>query len=129
MVKKVFLIDIARATDVSNVSSLNPMPAGVVPVSKVLFLDLLAALTAKGMAAVDIPAKLEGMAFGQDVLVGGQTKHTLYISTDNDFLAMTKKTVAGTVTMVANPNVFLVFAFDAGDLPGYQPQQFIGNDD
>jgi hypothetical protein len=129
VIKKVFLIDIAGATDVSNTPSLNPLPLGVTPVSKVLFLDVVGALVAKGIAATDIPAKLEGMAFGQDVKISGQTKHTLYLSTDNDFLSLTKKTVSGNVTMVANPNMFFVFAFDDADLPGFKPQQFRNDDD
>jgi hypothetical protein len=49
-------------------------------VAKTLFLDIVKALTASGVAAIHIPAKLEGLAFGQDVTVGGVVKHTLYVS-------------------------------------------------
>ena len=36
--------------------------------------------------ADNIPAKIEGMAFGDDVMVDGVLNHTLYIANDNDFL-------------------------------------------
>ena len=58
-----------------------------------------------------IPAKLEGMAFGEDIVVDGVVKHTLYIGNDNDFLAVTPGGLA-------NPNQWFVFAFDANDLGG-----------
>jgi len=53
---------------------------------------------------------LEGMAFGQDVVIDGVTKHTLYIANDNDFNA----TVGG----LENPNQFFVFGFEDADLNG-----------
>ena len=74
-----------------------------------------------------MPSKLEGVAFGQDVVINGVVKHTLYIANDNDFLA----TIADplklpddpTRSLVFNPNQFYVFAFDDSELPGYVPQQ------
>ena len=117
--KKVFLIDLKNAQDVSQASG----QAGLAPyaVQKTLFLDVVAVLTAHGFAADNIPAKLESLAFGYDVKVNGARKHTLFIANDNDFI--------GTVTDthhpsgITNPNQFFVFAFDESDLPGFEPQQ------
>jgi len=82
---------------------------------------VVAALTAKGVSTIHIPAKLEGIAFGQDVVVNGATRHTLYVANDNDYLAV----VADKNNVVAdNPNTWFVFAFDASDLPTFVPQQF-----
>ena len=63
--------------------------------------------------------KLEGIAFGPDVVVEGVAKHTLYVANDNDFLAVAPGGLA-------NPNQIYVFAFDDEDLAGsvYEPQQF-----
>jgi hypothetical protein len=51
------------------------------------------------------------MAFGEDIVVNGVVKHTLYIGNDNDFLAVTPGGLA-------NPNQWFVFTFDADDLAG-----------
>ncbi|WP_428313207.1 esterase-like activity of phytase family protein [Hydrocarboniphaga sp.] len=106
--KKLYLIDIAGATDIRGIKSLpaTGVPSGVTPVSKTLFLDLLD--PAYGLAGASFPEKIEGLAFGPD-LKGGQ--HTLIVTNDNDFVT-------------ANPSNFYVFGIDAADLPGYQPQQF-----
>ena len=109
VIKKVFKIDIAGAQDASNVSGAANLAAYAV--TKTEFLDLKTALNALGLSNAQIPAKLEGMAFGQDVVIGGVTKHTLYINNDNDFVAD-----------IAGPSNFYVFAFDATDLPTYQAQ-------
>jgi len=92
-------------------------------VAKELFLDVVSALNSAGIASFDIPAKLEGIAFGQDVTVGGETKHTLYVSNDNDYMSVVpnSKHPSGTAQ---NPNAWFVFAFDDGDLPGFVPQRF-----
>jgi hypothetical protein len=118
--KKVFRVDLDNAQDVSQTSG----ATGLAPyaLQKTLFLDVVAALTAHGYAATDIPAKLESLTFGPDITVGGVRKHTFLIANDNDFI--------GTVTDtnhpsgIANPNQFFVFAVDKDDLPGYVPQQF-----
>jgi hypothetical protein len=60
-------------------------------VPKRVFLDLVATLNAHGISSNDIPAKLESLAFGQDIVVYGAPKHTLAVANDNDFVA----TVAG----------------------------------
>ncbi|MEO8483905.1 MAG: esterase-like activity of phytase family protein [Acidobacteriota bacterium] len=122
--KKIFLIDLAGATDVSHITGQTNL-AAVTPVSKVLFLDVAASLIAGGIADSDIPAKLEGIAFGQDVTLGSELKHTLYVVSDNDFLGTATRTTSGVPAPVANPNRIFVFAFSQSDLPGYQPQQFL----
>lgn len=117
--KKLFLVDLAGAQDVSQASG----EAGLAPyaLTKTLFLDVVTALTAHGIAPADIPAKLESITFGYDVTVGGATKHTLFIANDNDFIGTLTDThhPAG----ASNPNQFFVFAFDAAELPGYQAQR------
>jgi Esterase-like activity of phytase len=124
--KKIYKIDVAGAAEVSKISGLaNLLPKAV---SKTLFLDVVVALNAKGIASFDIPAKLEGIAFGQDVVINGVTKHTLFISSDNDYspIVPNKNHATGTAE---NPNTFFVFAFDDDDLPGFVPQRFHrGND-
>ncbi|MFX5126560.1 hypothetical protein ABTC57_19095, partial [Acinetobacter baumannii] len=66
--------------------------------TKTLVLDLLAKNadgTSKyglwhGTDAADpvngLPSKIEGLAFGKDVMVNGVRKHTLIITNDNDFI-------------------------------------------
>ncbi|QSI79075.1 PEP-CTERM sorting domain-containing protein [Niveibacterium microcysteis] len=72
------------------------------------------------MKANDIPAKIEGLSFGQDIVVGGETRHTLYVANDNDFLSSV--TDSNHPAGIANPNKFYVFSFSDSDLPGYQAQ-------
>jgi len=110
--KKLFLIDLFGATDVSNFSGHDAL--AVRAVTKHLFLNVVDELTKPsgsgglGLLKEEIPAKLEGIAFGQDVLVGDGMKHTLFIGNDNDFLS--------TFNDKPNPNQFYVFAFDDADL-------------
>jgi hypothetical protein len=117
--KKVFHIDLSGAQDVSQTSG----ESGLKPyaVSKSLFLDVVAVLTAHHIDANDIPAKLESLAFGPDVTIGGIVKHTLFIANDNDFVGTVtdSKHPAG----IANPNQFFVFAVDLDDLPTYVAQR------
>jgi hypothetical protein len=116
-VKKLFRIDLAGATDVSGKSG--DLSAFAVP--KTPFLDVVAKLTGAGFGAKDIPAKIEGMAFGQDVVIGGVAKHTLYVVNDNDFV---DRVVDGNHPQgIDNPNRFFVFAFDDADLPGLIAQK------
>ncbi len=103
-VKKMFRIDIANAADITNVYGQAAVDAAV---KKTLFLDLVTLLGANGTAAEKVPAKIEGMAFGPDVTIGGATQHTLFIANDNDFLQD-----------AAGPNLFYVIAFTDADLPG-----------
>ena len=108
-VKRIYKVDLAGAADVSALSGEAALLAKAP--AKTLFLDIAAALKAAGLANTQIPAKLEGMAFGEDVVVDGVVKHTLYIGNDNDFLAVTP----GGST---NPNQWFVFTFTADDLGG-----------
>lgn len=125
VVKQFFKIDTAGATDVSGFNdNLNSHAFTAVSKSASPVLDLVSALGANGITADKIPAKIEGAAFGQDVLVGGQLKHTLWIANDNDFLATAIPAGAG--APIDNPNVFYVFAFADTDLGGttvFQNQQ------
>ncbi len=124
-VKKLYLIDLDGAQDVTDLSG--DLSAYAVSKSATPFLDVVATLTATGINSYLIPSKIEGIAFGQDIVINGVTKHTLFIANDNDFLA----TIADPLKlpgdpsrgMVANPNQFYVFAFDDSDLPGYVPQK------
>lgn len=98
VVKQLWLVDIAGAQDVGSLSGAAALLARAVP--KVLFLDLVAALNANGIASNQIPAKIEGLAFGNDVVLGGAVTHTLFVANDNDF-----------VPAVAGPNRWYVFGF------------------
>jgi len=114
--KQIFHIDLAGASDVTGRSGAASLaPAAV---AKTLLLDVVAVLTAHGIAAQDIPAKLEGMAFGPDEVVGGARRHTLWIANDNDFIATVVDShhPAG----LDNPNQFFVFAIDRSLLPGLE---------
>lgn len=117
VVKQLWKVDLAGATDVSGLEGAAALLAAAP--AKTLFADLRAVLNAAGIADADIPAKLEGMAFGPDVVIDGVTRHTLYVANDNDFLAVAPGGLA-------NPNQIVVFAFDDADLAGsaYEPQQF-----
>lgn len=107
-VKLLVRINLAGATDVSGVASLptTGLPAGVVPVSKSTLIDLLD--PAYGLAGPNFPEKIEGIAFGPDLLNGD---HLLIVTNDNDFLP-------------GVPNTFYAFAIPAADLPAFQQQAF-----
>ena len=113
--KRIYQVDISGATDIGALNSgagitgeANLLPYAA---SKTLFLDLKVEMGNKGITAANVPAKLEGMAFGDDVVVDGNTLHTLWVANDNDFIPGT----AGT-------NNFYVFTFSNSDLPGFTPQ-------
>ncbi len=110
VIKQVYEIDLSGAQDVTGLSGEASLLAKAV--TKTEFLDIRSALSAFGIADTNIPAKLEGMAFGQDVMVDGVLKHTLYVANDNDF-----------VQGVAGPNNFYVFALGDSDLANFQAQQ------
>ena len=124
VVKQIFEIDLFGATDVSSISGAANLAPLAVPKSPTPFLDVVAALTGAGISNIHIPAKLEGLAFGQDVVLAGISKHTLYIANDNDFLAAVPDKNG---VIVANPSQYFVFAFDDDDLPGFVPQNLTGN--
>jgi hypothetical protein len=124
-VKKLYLIDLNGAQDITGVAGPNA-DLSTYAVSKAPFLDIVSKLNAAGINSYLIPSKLEGIAFGQDVVINGVAKHTLYIANDNDFLANIadpfKSPGDPTRGTIANPNQFYVFAFGDEDLPGYVPQ-------
>lgn len=99
--KQLFKIDLNGAQDVSALSG----DLSAKAVSKTLFLDIVSALGAKGITASQVPAKIEGLAFGQDVVIGGVTTHTLFVANDNDF-----------VPAVAGDNKMYVFGVTDADL-------------
>lgn len=115
VVKQLWAVDIAGAADVSHLSGEAALLAEAP--AKTLFLDIAAELMAKGFANTAIPSKLEGIAFGADIVDSGVVKHTLYLSNDNDF-----------VPAEAGPNAFFVFAFTDADLAAaglsLEPQVF-----
>ncbi len=112
-VKKLYKIDLAGATKISTptIGSSTPL------VSKTLFVDVLAKLNANGIPSTHVPAKLEGIAFGPDIVINGVNKHSLFIASDNDFLP--------TVDGIDNPNQFFVFSIDESDLSSFSSQKII----
>jgi hypothetical protein len=116
--KRVFHIDLAGAHEVSGLSGEAQLAGAAV--AKTAFLDLVAVLTSHGIAAADIPAKLEGIAFGPDLVVAGRRQHTLWVSNDNDFIGTVVDShhPAG----IDNSNKFFVFAVDPALLPGFERQ-------
>jgi hypothetical protein len=127
--KKLFRINLQFAHDVSGTTGVTAgvpnIAAWAVP--KTPFLDIVDVLKSDpvNMADTAIPAKLEGITFGPDVVLHGVTKHTLWVGNDNDFLTPLPPSV-GTGD---NPNQFFVFAFDDNDLPFFEPQRFRRADD
>ena len=118
-VKQLFKIDLDGAADISEMDG---STAAMHAVNKTLFLDIVQLLTKNGISAAQIPAKIEGVAFGPDVKQGKSTLHTLWIANDNDFL-QTVPDANG--NQIANPNQFFVFGFTDDDLGGsrFVPQR------
>jgi hypothetical protein len=82
--KKIYRINLNGATDVSGIEGIpaGALPAGIVPVTKLPFIDLLD--PAFGLHLNDqnaIPEKIEGLAWGPDLEDG---RHVLYVISDND---------------------------------------------
>ncbi len=113
-VKQLFKIDLNDAVDISNMDGLT---AANYAVNKTLFLDIVQLLTANGVSPYNIPAKIEGLAFGDDVRQSGSTVHTLWIANDNDFLETVPDQNGNPI---ANPNQFFVVGFTDADLGGSQ---------
>ena len=118
--KQLFIIDTNGATDVTSLSE-EALKDAAIPKSGP-FLDIVAALGAAGIPPSEVPAKIEGLAFGQDVTVDGQIEHTLYVSNDNDFLSTVA--LADGIT-VDNPNQFFVFGFTDADLAKFGVDEFV----
>ena len=110
-VKQFFKIDLTNAKDITNLTGKDAAAAVVAKTGPVV--DLVKILTANGIAAKDIPAKIEGLAFGDEVtLSDGTLRHTLWVANDNDF-----------VPGIAGPNVWYVLGFQDKDLPGFVNEQ------
>src|SRR5262245_50133729 len=109
--KKIFKIDIADATtpatDIRGIPELptTGTPAGVTPVTKSLFINLLH--PDFGLAGASFPEKIEGLAFGPNLPDG---RLLLFVTNDNDFVP-------------TQANRFWAFAIDQSDLPSFAPQQ------
>ena len=110
VVKQLFKIDLSNAVDISNMDATTALPNAV---GKTLFLDIVQVLTANGIAAGNIPAKIEGITFGADVQQNGTTLHTLWVANDNDFLETVPDANGN---MIPNDNQFFVFGFTDSDL-------------
>lgn len=115
--KKIYKVDLSGAQDVGALTGESALAAKAV--GKTLFVDLVALLKANGYTDRTIPAKIEGLAFGPEVLVDGVWQHTLIVVNDNDFLDMTKVQGADT----ANPNQFFVLGITGDALSGFVAQQ------
>lgn len=105
VVKQLLKIDLDGATDVGPLNLSGEKSLLPYAVAKTLFLDIRQFLSANGLADTEIPAKLEGASFGDDVTVNGTRYHTLWISNDNDFLPST-----------AGENTFFLIGFTDQDL-------------
>jgi len=119
--KQLFKIDLGNAVDISGMDA-TAVLASNAAVPKTLFLDIVQVLTANGIAAGNIPAKIEGISFGPDVKQGETLLHTIWVANDNDFL----ETVAdANGNQIPNDNQFFVFGFTSAALGGsvYEPQQ------
>jgi hypothetical protein len=112
-VKQFFKIDLDGAQDVTSLSG----DLSAKAVAKTLVLDVVAVLGANGIAPAQVPAKIEGLAFGADVVDNGVLMHTLYVANDNDF-----------VPASAGDNKFYVFGISDAELnkagATYTAQQF-----
>lgn len=111
-VKKLYMIDLTGAKDVSGIAKLAKNNGDNAAVPKTEFLDLVSLLNANGITSEQIPAKIEGMSFGEDVTYNGNPEHTLWIANDNDFLPG-----------IAGPSKFFVVGFNDSDLPGLVEEQ------
>jgi hypothetical protein len=110
--KQIWFVDLAGADDVSGLSGEAALLAKA-PTKK-LFLDIKSALNAAGITDTQIPAKLEGMAWGPDVLINGLLEHTLFVANDNDFLPEDN-------SHNANPNQWFVFGVSENDILSVVP--------
>jgi hypothetical protein len=98
--RKLFKIDISGCKDVSATPSLPTDALASGAAAKTEFLDFLD--PKYGLAGSQMPEKIEGLAWGNDLPDG---RHVLVVTTDNDLLP-------------AQPSWFWVFAVDAADVPG-----------
>lgn len=107
LVKDIVKIDISGASDIKDVANLpkTGTPAGVVPVTRSIFLNMLD--PAFGLAGTNFPEKIEGLTFANDLADG---RHVLLITSDNDLSSI-------------NPSRIFAFAIDRDTLPEYEAQR------
>jgi hypothetical protein len=100
LVKRLYMIDTATATDVSGLDALpkGELPDHIAPVRKALWLDMLA--PDLGILGPDVPEKWEGLSFGPTLADG---RRTIVVISDNDFRS-------------DQPTHVWVFAFQPDDL-------------
>ncbi len=108
--KKITLIDIEEATDVSKVEKLpfKDLPETIKPVKKKVFIDLLD--PEWKLAGEKFPEKIEGICFGPTLPDG---RISLIVTNDNDFIE-------------AVDTWILAFAIDKKALPDFTPQVIDG---
>jgi outer membrane protein assembly factor BamB len=109
-IKQIWAIDLSKATDANDISGMSAdastgLFSGKQLLDKYLMIDLVAMLKAAGFTEAQIPAKLEGLAFGDDIVEGGITYHTMFVANDNDF-----------ASTVAGDNKFFAIRFTDADL-------------
>jgi hypothetical protein len=111
--KRIYRIDISRATDVTRISlaETNTLPPGVTPVSKEIFLDLLAELK---QANSVVPEKIEGLTIGPRLRDGS---YELLMASDNDF-SVTQNDSGVQSDVCTNGVISQQVAIDAGCPPG-----------
>ena len=82
--KRIYEIDLSKASDIWPIKNLptNEIHAGVTPVAKKLYLDLLA--PQHGLAGKSFPDKIEGIAMGPQLKDGSRV---FIVTSDNDFKA------------------------------------------
>src|SRR5262249_25995499 len=107
--KRIYRIDIAGATNVSGITlaGTNTLPAGVVPVGKKLFTDLLPQLIT---AEARVPEKIEGLTVGPRLADG---TYELLIASDNDF-SVTQNDLGMQFDVCTNGVTSQQVAIDAG---------------
>ncbi|PWV65639.1 esterase-like activity of phytase family protein [Plasticicumulans acidivorans] len=120
--KMLYRIDLDGATEVSAITDQAALAAAAV--GKTEFLDVKTALADYFGSDKLVPAKIEGLAFGADMLIDGVLMHTLYVANDNDFLSEVDDPL-GSGGTIANPNQFFVFGIAATADDGFVSQAFI----
>ncbi|MBI3382387.1 MAG: esterase-like activity of phytase family protein [Aquabacterium sp.] len=103
VIKQMWAIELNGATDVSGLSGDAALQGQLL--AKTQLVDFVAMLKAAGFTDTQIPAKLEGLTFGDDLVESGVTYHTMLLANDNDF-----------VPGVAGDNKFYMFRFTDADL-------------
>lgn len=110
-IKQAVKIDLLNATPITDSSTPAQIVAAAKSYPRTVVFNLVDLLGANGITATNVPAKIEGFAFGDDVTVGGVRLHTLWIANDNDFVPNGSGNNAA-----AGPNTFYVVGLSDADL-------------